>query len=223
MAMKSFPYIALFLILSTSSAFLYSQKSVFTFPFENAYQLPSMHTRINFEEISSTYQNYGNIYTTEITGFGENTMEQTSYSYISDAKVVDAVRFLEFYLEEQLLLPGEEPEGKVEMSIIYFNEHSRFSAGSLIGILTIGIGTLCGIPYAKNVTDVEVQASFFDLENKPRALHRGVGRGKQSMSIYATTARKANQKALRKALEDLNTKVMADPELVPGLASIAPR
>ena len=203
-------------LLAVTTSLLYSQKSVFTFPFENTYRLPFMHTKINFEEISSTYQNYGNIYTTEITGFGENTMEQTSYSYISDAKVVDAVRFLEFYMEEQLLLPGEEPDGKVEMSIIYFNEHSRFSVGSLIGILTIGIGTLCGVPYATNVTDLEVQASFFDLDNKSTGIHRGVGRGKQAMSIYASSARKANQKALRKALDDLNSKVMTDS----GLASI---
>ncbi len=217
--MKTRYHISIIAILAFSTTLLYSQKSVFTFPFENSYRLPSMLSKINFEEISSTYQNYGNIYTTEITGFGDNTMEQTSYSYISDAKVVDAIRFLEFYLEEQLLLPGEEAEGKVEMSIIYFNEHSRFSVGSLIGILTIGIGTLCGVPYATNVTDVEVQASFFDLYNKATGVHRGVGRGKQAMSIYALSARKANQRALRKALDDLNSKVMDDP----ALASIPPR
>ena len=44
-------------------------------------------------------------------------------SFISDAKVVDAVRFLEFYMEEQLVTPGDESSGTVEMSIIYYHEH----------------------------------------------------------------------------------------------------
>ncbi len=216
--MKTVYPISLFAIFLFSSTLLHSQKSVYTFPFENEYRLPPMKSQINIKEISSTYQTYGNIYTTEIIGFAKDTMEQTSYSFISDTKVLDAVRFLEFYMEEQLLYPGEDKTGTVEMSIIYFEEHSRFSVGSVFAILTIGISVLCGAPVATNVTDLEVEASFSDLGNQTIAVHRGVGRGKKAVSIYTITNRKSHQKAVLNALENLNTEVMSDLRLRPDLA-----
>ena len=216
--MKNLYHISLIAILSFSFTSLSAQQSVYTFPFENEYRLPPMNSQINMKEISSTYQTYGSIYTTEIIGFQKDTMEQTSYSFISDTKVLDAVRFLEFYMKEQLLDPGEEKQGKVEMSIIYFDERSRFNIGSAFGILTIGISVLCGLPVATNVTDLELKASFYNEENKSMAVHRGVGRGKKAVSIYTITSRKSHQKALRNAIDNLNTEVMSDPGLTPGLA-----
>jgi hypothetical protein len=216
--MKTVYPISLFAIFLFSSTLLHSQKSVYTFPFENEYRLPPMTTQINLKEISSTYQTYGNIYTTEIIGFAKDTMEQTSYSFISDTKVLDAVRFLEFYMEEQLLYTGEEKTGSVEMSIIYFEERSRFNAGSVFAILTIGISVLCGAPIATNVTDLEVEASFYNKGNQSIAVHRGVGRGKKTVSIYSISTRKAHQEALRNALENLNNEVMSDLRLRPDLA-----
>ena len=216
--MKKVYLISLIAILSFSSSLLCAQKSVYTFPFENEYRLPPMHSQINMKEISSTYQTYGSIYTTEIIGFQNDTMEQTSYSFISDTKVLDAVRFLEFYIKEQLLEAGEEKRGKVEMSIIYFEERSRFNVGSAVGILTIGISVLCGVPVATNVTDLELEASFYDEENISMAVHRGVGRGKKAVSIYSINTRKSHQKALRNAIDNLNKEVMSDPGLTPGLA-----
>jgi hypothetical protein len=190
-----------------------AQQSVYTFPFKNSYRLPAMKTKINTEDISNTYQTMGSIYTTEITGLGEETMEQTSMSFISDAKVVDAVRFLEFYMNEQLLNPGLHKSGSVEMSIIYYHEHSRFNLGSAIGILTFGIGSLLGVPYATAVIDVEVEAEFKNEFLFHIATHRGVGRAKKMMSLYSMSTRKAHQRALRKSIADLNAKIMADPEL----------
>jgi len=191
--MKTPYHLILMAILLASSTQLYSQKSVYTFPFENEYRLPPMHSQLNLKEISTTYQTYGNIYTTEITGIGDDTVAQTSYSFISDTKVMDAVRFLEFYMEEELLDPGTDKSGKVEMSIIYFEERSRFNAGSAFAILTIGISALCGAPIATNVTDLEIEASFSDLKNHSIAVHRAVGRGKKSVSIYTMTTRKSHQ------------------------------
>jgi len=141
-------------------------------------------------------------------------MEQTSYSHISNTKVMDAVRFLEFYAEEQLLYPGVEKTGTVEMSIIYFNEQGRFNAGSLTAFLTLGLSALLGISVSTNVTDVEIKASFFDSSNQEIAVHRGVGRGKKTMSLYATSKRKAHQRAILKALENLNEEVLSDPRLI---------
>lgn len=210
------PAMALFLICS--SVAIFAQKSVYTFPFENEYRLPPMHAQLNMKEISNTYQTYGNIYTTEYIGFQKDTMEQTSYSFISDTKVMDAVRFLEFYVEEQLLDPGDPKQGKVEMSIIYFEERNRFNGGSLAGILTLGISVLCGVPVATNVTDVEIEASFSDSQNQAIAVHRAVGRGKKAVSIYTMTTRRSHQKAMVNALENLNTEVMADPRLKRNLA-----
>jgi hypothetical protein len=217
--MKTCCYISIIALMAISSSPLHSQKSVYTFPFENSYRLPLMEYRINTDEISSTYQTWGNLFTSEITGYGNDTIEQSSYRYISDANVLDAVRFIEFYLKEQLMEPvADDPHGKVEMSIIYFHESNRFSGGSLFSILTIGLGALFGVPFATSVTDVEVKASFFDAETHAIAVHRGVGRGKKAMSIYTTSTRKAHQKAMRNALEDLNTKIMSDPLLAGDMA-----
>jgi len=189
---------------------LHGQKSVYTLPFENEYRLPAMQTRINSEEIANTYQTMGNIYTTEITGLGEEKMEQTSMTFISDTKVVDAIRFLEFYLEDQLITPGEETHGAVEMSIIYYHERGRFNPGAILSILTIGLGTLCGIPFSTTVVDVEIESNLYDESEHIFATYRGVGRGKKAQTIYNITTRKAHQKALRNALVDLNTKIMED-------------
>ncbi|MCK5136725.1 MAG: hypothetical protein KAR19_13125 [Bacteroidales bacterium] len=90
------------------------------------------------------------------------------------------------------------------------HESNRFNVGSVLGILTLGIGTLCGIPFATAVTDVEIEASFFNGEDQLISNHRGVGRGKKQQTIYNISTRKAHQKALIKALEDLNTQIMGD-------------
>jgi hypothetical protein len=193
---------------------LLAQKSVYTFPFENSFRLPPMQSSINTEEISNTYQTMGNIYTTEITGIGEDKLEQTSMSFISDAKVVDAVRFLEFYMNDHLVTRGEMKSGSVEMSIIYYHEHGRFNAGSMVGILTLGIGTLLGVPFATMVVDVEVEAEFYNQLQFHIATHRGVGRAKKMLSLYSMSTRKAHQRALRRAIENMNTGIISDPDLI---------
>lgn len=92
----------------------------------------------------------------------------------------------EFYLQEQLVLPGDETSGAVEMSIIYYNTRSRANLGTVIDILTLGIGAF-----------------------------RGIGKTKVLESLYNMNYSKRNQhqKALKKALADLNEKIMADPQL----------
>ncbi len=191
-----------------------AQKSVYTFPFENSYRLPSMQALIKTDEISTTYQNVGNIYSTEIIGMGDRTVEQTSTSFISNVQVLDAVRFLEFYLEDQLFVSGDGSAGLIEMSIIYHHEHNRINLGSVIGILTFGFGTLLGIPFATTIIDLETEATFYNPEDYLVATHRGVGRGKKLQSLYSMSTRKAHQRALKNSLENLNTSIMKDPTLV---------
>ena len=170
---------------------------------------------INMDEISATYQTVGNLYTTEITGLGEETMEQISSTYISDVKAVDAIRFLDFYLQDQLIMPGDETIGAVELSIIYYNSKSRANLGTAIDILTLGIGVFLGIPFSTGICDVEVEATFFESSNQIICTHRGVGRAKKLENLYnlSSSQRIQHQKALRKALNDLNTRIMADPQL----------
>lgn len=211
-----------FFLFCTSIALL-AQSSVYTFPFENSYKLPPMETFINVNEISSTYQNFGNFYTTEITGLGDETVEQTSSTYISDVKANDAFRFLKFYMEEQLVAPGEETHGSVEMSIIYFHEKGRVNVGTALNVLTLGLGTLFGIPFATSITDVEVEASFFNDNKQFIVAYRGVGRGKKWIGLYNLDTRLPHQRALKEAIEELNTKIMSDPRLQQlGSASIVP-
>ena len=193
------------------------QKSVFSFPFENPVRLPSMVAVIDRDGIAASYQTLGNIYTTEFSGPEESVVEQTSTSFISDVKAVDAVRYLEYYIHEQLLDPGdpaEGPSGTLEMSVIYFNAKSHFNLGTALGVLTFGIGTLLGIPHATLVTDVEVEAVFYDVNDRLVAVHRGVGRERQLKTIYSESERESHQRALREALEDLNARIMSDPKLV---------
>ena len=207
------PATLFFLICTTT--LIFAQKSVYTFPFENTMKLPPMEIHINMDEISATYQTVGNLYTTEITGLGEETMEQVSSTYISDVKAVDAIRFLDFYLQDQLITPGDETKGAVELSIIYFNKKSRANLGTAIDILTLGIGAFLGIPFATGITDVEVEATFFDSSKQILCTHRGVGRAKKLESLYnmGSSERIQHQKALKNALADLNARIMADPEL----------
>jgi hypothetical protein len=204
----------LFFLLCTSTL-LFAQKSIYTFPFENSHRLPPMATHINMEEIAGTYQTLGNLYTTEITGFGDETMEQTSTTMVSDVKAMDALRLLEFYLQEQLVLPGDKTSGAVELSIIYYNTRSRANLGTAIDILTLGIGVFLGIPFATGVTDVEVEATFFDDDLRILTTHRGIGQSKVMETLYNMEYSKRNQhqKALKKALADLNLRIMSDPLL----------
>jgi hypothetical protein len=203
---------ALLFFLIATSLTLVAQKSVYTFPFENNYRLPPMETFINAEEIATTYQTLGNLYTTEITGLGEEPMEQTSSTFISDVNAIDAVRFLKFYMEEQLIAPGDQTSGSVEMSIIYYNKRSRVNLGTALNVLTLGLGTLLGIPFSTGITDVEVEASFFDASSQYIVSHRGVGQSKKLETLYniASATRVPHQKALKRALEDLNNQIMAD-------------
>jgi len=208
----------LFFLLSTTTL-LFAQKSVYSFPFENSYKLPPMKTFINADEISATYQTIGNLYTTEIIGLGDETMEQTSSIYISDVKAMDAIRFLEFYMEDQLIAPGDETTGAAEMSIIYFNSKSRANLGTALVVLTLGLGTLFGIPYSTRITDVEVEANFLDNSNQHIATHRGTGRAKVLETIYNINfdKRSQHQKALKRAISDLNEQIMSDPKLAKEL------
>ena len=199
--------------LITSTTLLFSQKSVYTFPFENSYRLSPMETYVNLDEISASYQTMGNLYTTEITGLDDESVEQTSSTYISDVKVTDAFRFLKFYMEEQLITPGEDSKGSVEMSVIYFHEKNRANLGTALNILTLGLGTLFGIPFATSITDVEIEATFFNDENTLIVIHRGVGRGKKLIGLYSLSTRLPHQRALKNALLDLNTRIMSDPQL----------
>jgi hypothetical protein len=201
-----------------------AQKSVYSFPFENSYRLPSMQALIKTDEISTTYQTVGNIYSTEIIGLGDETVEQTSTSFISDVQVLDAVRFLEFYLEDQLIAPGDGSGGLIELSIIYHHERTRMNAGSVIGILTFGFATLLGVPYGTTIIDLETEALFYDSEDYLKATHRGVGRGKKLQSLYSMSTRKAHQRALKNSIETLNTSIMKDPTLVkaPPIAGLSP-
>ena len=205
------PATLFFLICTTT--LIFAQKSVYTFPFENENKLPPMETFINTDEISATYQTVGNLYTTEITGLGDETMEQTSSTYVSDVKATDAFRFLKFYMEEQLVEPGLETSGSVEMSIIYFNEKNRGNVGTALNILTLGLGTFLGIPFATAIINVELEAVFYDDSNLLLATHRGVGRAKKLLGLYSMDTRQVHQKALKNALAELNSRIMADPLL----------
>lgn len=201
-----------FFLLCTSVAVL-AQKSVFSFPFENSYKLPPMETYVNTHEISNAYHTYGNIYTTEITGVGDETIEQNSSTYISDVKASDAFRFLKFYMEDQLVSPGIETQGSVEMSVIYYHEKYRANLGTAVNVVTLGMGILFGIPFATSITDVEIEASFYDINNIYITSHRGLGRGKKWIGLYSIDTRLPHQRALKEALETLNMSVMSDERL----------
>lgn len=217
--MKNTYYIpaVLFFLISTTTL-LFAQKSVYSFPFENSYKLPPMESYVNLDEISASYQTMGNFYTTEIKGPEDENMEQSSSMYISDVKVTDACRFLKFYMEEQLFAPGDQTRGAVEMSIIYYNKRSRVNAGTVFDILTLGIGVFLGVPFSTGLTDVEVEATFYDESMQIINIHRGIGRAKVLETLYNQnySDRKQHQKALKKAISDLNEKIMADPGLLSG-------
>ena len=208
--MKKLYHFFTVILICTAAPEISAQKSVYTFPFDNEKRLPAMHASIDNQSISATYQTSGRVFTTEFSGPDDRRMEQKSMSYISDEKVVDAIRFIEYYIEDQLLEKSDIKNGWVEMSIVYFNEKNRFSFGSVCGILTLGIGTLCGIPYSKGITDLEIEALFYDNDDRLISKYRGVGRGKSPQSIFSMSTRKAHQKAMKNSITDLNAHIMGD-------------
>lgn len=203
------------LILALLAGFvpMSGQKSIYDLPFENTSRLRGYQPRILMDEIAATYQTTGNVFTTEITGSGQGSWEQTSYSYLSDIKVVDAVRCLEFYLSDELLADTGTAGNIVELGIIYFDERDRMNVGSVVAFLTIGISALIGVPVSTKVVDLELRATFTSGQGHVIAGHRGLGRGRKALSIYNSSSRKAHQKALKKALEDLNEKIFSDSAL----------
>ena len=104
------------------------------------------------------------------------------------------------------------------MNIIYFHQKSRMCAGSILGVVTFGLGTLMGLPYARIISDVEIEATFYNTGDQLLGVYRGVGRGNTAESVFRTgTARITHQKAMRNALEDLNAKIMGDSILLATL------
>ena len=99
------------------------------------------------------------------------------------------------------------------MSIIYYDEYNRFSIGSALGVLTFGIALMLGVPYETTVVDIEVEAEFKNSLQFHQATHRGMGRAKKMKTLYNSSTRKTHQRALRKAICNLNESIMADPEL----------
>jgi hypothetical protein len=200
-------------VISLSCVVCSGQQTVYTFPFENNMRLQHMKTSINQQETANSYQTVGNIYTTEFAGPGEETVEQTSTLFISDARMMDAVRFLETYMEEELIAPGLVPDGSCEMSIIYYDEYNRFNIGGVVAVLTFGIALMLGVPYETTVVDIEVEAEFKNQLQFHQATHRGTGRAKKMKTLYSSSTRKTHQKALRKAICNLNESILADSEL----------
>ena len=202
---------------------LNAQSSVYDMPFHNPVRIAAMEPVIDMDDIAATYQTLGNTYTMEISVPGEEVMEQTGTTHISDVKAVDAVRFLEYYLEDHLLAPSSAPSGRVEMSVVYFNEDTRMNAGTLLGVLTLGIATLIGIPHSTAVSEVEVEAIFSDENRMVFATHRGHGKGRHLQIIYSSAGfRKAHQKALKQALTDLHGKILLDPRIMQRPQGIVP-
>ena len=101
------------------------------------------------------------------------------------------------------------------MSVIYYNSRSRANLGTLFTVLTLGLGALLGIPHSTGITDVEVQAIFYDDKNQILTTQRGLGRSKVLETLYNMnySRRTQHQKAMRKALDDLNGKIFSDPAL----------
>jgi len=219
LAMKTMKNTWLIPILMMVFPLVEGQKSVYDLPFENATRLRGFQSSIRMDEIAATYQTTGNIFTTEITGSEEGIWEQTSYSYLSDIRVVDAVRCLEFYLADELLADTDTGGKLVELGIIYFEERDRMNAGSVFAFLTIGISSLIGVPVYTRVVDLEIRATFSDERENRITGHRATGRGRKALSIYSGSSRKAHQKALKKALEGLNTMILSDPALAADLVA----
>jgi hypothetical protein len=64
------------------------------------------------------------------------------------------------------------------------------------------------------VVDLEVEARFTDPSGALISRHRGVGKGRTAQTIYTSNNRTTHQKAMRKALDDLNRSIGSDKELL---------
>ncbi|MEZ5072631.1 MAG: hypothetical protein R2751_17145 [Bacteroidales bacterium] len=221
--MKARPHILVLVLGAASFVSLPAQKSAYDLPFENTRKLPPLDAFINTEEMGLTYQTTTEVFTTEFSGPDQEGTLQTSRAHLNDPQALDAYRLLDRYMQDQLMESGPDSRGSVEMKITYLQQKGRISPGSILAVVTFGIGPILGVPFAAVVTDVEIQADFFDENGDHLSTYRGVGHASRPEGFYSSNEhRQCHLNALKKALTDLNARIQTDLlQERPGLPSVA--
>ena len=192
---------------------LTAQESVFSTGIVNADKLPPMEIVISEERLVEAFSDYHELITEEYTYDGAEAGTHSTFMY-RDRKISDTRKLFTRYLENDLLTPGKEPTGLIEMDLVYYNRTERFTAGSFLNVFSFGITALLGVPGKKDQTLVEVELGIFDRNGQLIKKYFAPGKKNTYHSLYARKIdeREANLEALKKALEVINEMVMTEKE-----------
>lgn len=214
---KLYHILTAFIIMLMAGNSISAQKSVYSFPFSNTEKLPALDVYINMDEMVASYQINAEIQNVQFSDPDDAGSEVISTTYVNDERLIDASRYLKYYMFDQLLEYSDEKYGSVEITVSYYNKKDRISLGTIVTVATLGFSMFFGIPAADLIIDLEVEASFFDRNGQYISRYTGLGHAWQPESLYYQSIRKTHRKALLKALTDLNSQIMADTILMERL------
>ena len=98
----------------------FSQKSEFSFDFNNTNKLPSLIIDLNEEDIANAYS-FKKVITS--TGFSDdnNGNQYHSELYKTDEKIYDAIHLFRRYITEELMLMDNNKYGTVDIDVLYYD------------------------------------------------------------------------------------------------------
>jgi len=136
-------------------------------------------------------------------------------SFRLDEKTYDTKMLLNNYLNDIIDTQGLRKYGKIELNVIYFEQRKQGTPFLLFNFITIGMGSLMGVPSYRITTKVELSMCIYDNNERLLCCHSGIGIDKYFINIYKQkNERESNRNAVKKALTKINTKLSEEIELL---------
>ncbi len=193
---------------------LFPQKSVYDLRFSNDTKLVSLNYEVSEEAIAAVYYPKWTIVSKQNSDDNLLKTGQVA-SFRLDEKTYDTKMLLNNYLNDIIDTQGLRKYGKIELNVIYFEQRKQGTPFLLFNFITIGMGSLMGVPSYRITTKVELSMCIYDNNERLLCCHSGIGIDKYFINIYKQkNERESNRNAVKKALTKINTKLSEEIELL---------
>ncbi len=207
--------VLLALLMLQIAGYSQAQNSVFTTGIVNPEKLPKLDYLISEENLAEAFSDRHEFITEE---YSEDNLESGSYStfIFRDRKINDARNLFIRYLENDLLLNQGKSHGSIEIELVYYNHKFNFTPGSVLNVLTLGVGYVLGIPSARKQTEVEIEISIRDRNQEIVGTWFGKGKNNVYEGLYyrKLNERESSLLAMKEALESVNAQIMSERERI---------
>ncbi len=186
---------------------LFSQKSEFDLGFSHDVKLVPLNFEISEEAIAAVYYPKKTVFYGQS---GDNNVSQTGQvsSYTIDEKTHDTKVLINKYFSEILIDQGSAKFGSIDFNVVYFEQRKKESPFVVFNFITMGIGSLLGVPSYRKTTKVECSICIYDINENLLCCFSGVGVDKYFCGIYyQKNERKSNRDAVKKALKDIDLQI----------------